>query len=58
MNSEILQIRGMKRYGLKARLKTKQAQSRWHFGPQTDPGKEPVERMVRRIRETGPLRER
>ncbi len=58
MNSDVLQIRGMKRYGLKARLKTKQAQSRWHFGPKTDPNKEPVERMVRRIRETGPLRER
>jgi hypothetical protein len=57
MNSDVLQIRGMKRYGLKARLKTKKAQSRWQFGPRKD-RKEPVERMVRRIRETGPLRER
>jgi hypothetical protein len=58
MNSDVLQIRGMKRYGLKARLKTKKAQSRWQFGPRIDRDKEPVERMVRRIRETGPLRER
>jgi hypothetical protein len=58
MNSDVLRIRGMSRYGLKARLKTKQAQSRWHFGPKTDANKEPVDRMVRRIRETGPLHER
>lgn len=58
MNSDVLQIRGMSRYGLKARLDAKRARNRWHFGPKQNNGKEPVENMVRRIRQTGPLRER
>jgi hypothetical protein len=53
-------IKGVSRYSLRARLKTKRAQNQWHFGPKSD-GKElqveSVDRMLLRIRNRSTLDE-